>query len=100
MDNLKTLLATTVYKARGNTSGAIVDRFIKPRASTIFLHPVYSIDGPGPSIAISGPHEEFFNGDFDLWIGGNHFLDGCCRPIRMHEVRRALVLIQIRVEQL
>ena len=29
MDNLETLLATTVDKARDNTSGAIVERFIK-----------------------------------------------------------------------
>ena len=35
MDNLETLLATIVDKARGNTSGAIVERLIKPRAPTI-----------------------------------------------------------------
>ena len=57
MDNLETSLATTVDKYRGNTSGAIVERLIKPRASTIFGHPVYSLDGTGPSMAVSGPHE-------------------------------------------
>ena len=39
MDNLETLLATTVDKSCGNTSGAIVNMFIKPRASTMFGHP-------------------------------------------------------------
>ena len=73
MDNLETSLASTVYKDIGNTSGAIVERFIKPRASTMFGNPVYSLDGPGPPIAVSGPHEEFFNSDFALWIGGNIF---------------------------
>ena len=33
MDNLETLLATIVDKSHGNTSGAIVNRLIKPRAS-------------------------------------------------------------------
>ena len=46
-----------MYKARGNTCGAIVDSFIKPRALTIFGHPVYVLDGPVLSIAISGPYE-------------------------------------------
>ena len=50
MDNLETPLATTVYKARGNASGDIVERFIKPGSSTIFGHPEYSLDGPGPSM--------------------------------------------------
>ena len=59
MDNLETPLATTVDNYRGNASGAILERFIKPRASSIFVHPAYSLDGPGPSIAISGPHENF-----------------------------------------
>ena len=66
-------MATTVDNSRGNTSGATVDRFIKPRVSTMFGHPVYLLDGPGPSIAVSCPHEEFFNSAFDLWIGGKHF---------------------------
>ena len=48
MDNLETSLATTVDKDSGNTSGAIVERFIKPRASTMFGHLVYLLDGPGP----------------------------------------------------
>ena len=48
MDNLETSLDTTVDKARGNTSGAIVDRLIKNRASKMFVHPPYSLDDPGP----------------------------------------------------
>ena len=75
MDNLETLLTTTVDKDFDNTSGAIVDRFIKPRASTIFGHPVYLLYGPGPSTAVSGPHEEFFNSALDLWMGVNNFSD-------------------------
>ena len=39
MDNLETSLATTVDKACVNGSGAILERFIKPRASTMFGHP-------------------------------------------------------------
>ena len=56
IDQLERLLATTVDKARGNTSGFIVDSFIKPRAYTMFGHPVYSLNGTGPSFAVSGPH--------------------------------------------
>ena len=59
MDNMETSLATTVYKARGNTSGDIVERFIKPRASTMFGNPVYLLYGPGPPIAVSDPYEYF-----------------------------------------
>ena len=66
IDILETLLATTVDKSRGNTSGAIVERFIKPRVSTIFGHPEYFMDGTSPLIAVLGPHEEFFNSDFDI----------------------------------
>ena len=73
MDNLEKSLATTVDKALGNTSGAIVERFIKPRASTMFGHPVYFLDGPGPSTSVPGPHEEYFNSDFALWISGKYF---------------------------
>ena len=66
MDNLETSLATTVDKARGNTSVSIVESFIKPRASTMFGHPVYLLYGPAPSIAVAGPREELFNSAFAL----------------------------------
>ena len=46
MDNLETSLAAMVDKSHVNTCEAIVDRFIKPRASTMFGHRVYSMDGP------------------------------------------------------
>ena len=46
INNLETLLATIVDKACGNKSGAVVEGFIKPRESTMFGHPVYSLDGP------------------------------------------------------
>ena len=48
IDNLETFLTTTMYKACSNTSGDIVERFIKPIASTMFEHPVFFLDGPGP----------------------------------------------------
>ena len=73
MDNLETSLTTTVDKTQGNGSGSILKRFIEPRASTIFDHLVYYLDGPGPPIAISGPHEEIFKSDFRIWIGGIFF---------------------------
>ena len=59
MDNLETYLATTVDKAHGNASGDIAERFINHIASTLFGNPVYSLDGLGPSVAVSGPREEF-----------------------------------------
>ena len=59
MNNLESLLAITLYNAPGNTSEAIVEIFIKPRASTMFEHPVYSLDGPGLSMEVLGPHERF-----------------------------------------
>ena len=68
MDNLE----TSLDKARGKKSGAIVESLIKPIASTIFGHPVYSLNVPGQSMALSGPHEEFFNSDFGIWIGVNN----------------------------
>ena len=39
MDNLEISLATTVNKYRGNPGGAILERLIKPRPSTMFGHP-------------------------------------------------------------
>ena len=60
-------------KACENTSGSIVDRFVKPRASKVFGHPEYSLDGTGPSIAVSGPHEEFFRSTLGIWIGKKLF---------------------------
>ena len=52
MDTLETLFSTKEDKAHGNTYEDIVERFIKLRASTIFGHLVYSLDGPGKSIVI------------------------------------------------
>ena len=69
MDYLETLLAAKMDKACDNKSGSIVESFIKPRASTIFGHPVYSLDMPGPSMAVSGPYEEFFNSALGIWVG-------------------------------
>ena len=100
MDSLKTSLTTTVYKAHGNLSGAIVERLIKTRASKTFGYLSYSLDGPGPSIAILEPHGEFFNSDFGIWMGGKYFSDGCCRPIRIYKVWRYLGKRQHRAEQL
>ena len=66
-----------MYKARSNASGTIMERFIKLRASTIYGHTVYFMDEPGPLIAVSGAHEEFFNSDFvGIWIGGKYFSYG------------------------
>ena len=36
-----------------------MERFIIPRASTIFGHLVYSLDEPGTPMVVSEPHEEF-----------------------------------------
>ena len=71
--NLETSLATTVDKACGNASGAIVKRFIRPRAFTIFFHTAYFLDGPGPLILASTPHEEISNSAFGIWIDDKHF---------------------------
>ena len=73
MNNLEKLLAATLDKASGNASGDIVERFIKTRASTIFGHPEHSLDRQGQLIAVSIPHEAFFNSTFGIWIGGKHF---------------------------
>ena len=61
-------LSATVDKARGNIVGAIVQKLIKPISSTVFFHPVYTMYGPGPWIAISGPYEEFHGRAFGVWI--------------------------------
>ena len=68
VDNLETSLATTVDTYNGNTGRAIGERFFKPKALAIFVHPGYLIDGPGMSISIPGPHEEFFNSTFGICI--------------------------------
>ena len=46
-----------------------MDSFIKPTASTMFGHPLYLLDGPGLSIEISVPHEDFFISSFRMCIG-------------------------------
>ena len=87
-------LSTIVDKARGNVNGAIVERFIKPRALDIYGHTAYYLDGPVPSIAVSVLCENFYNSDFRIWIGGKRFSDGCCITISMHEVWRDIRLRQ------
>ena len=76
MGSLKTLLDTIVDKACDNICGSLLERFIKTRASKKIGHPVYLLDGPGPSTAISGPHQEFFNVALRIWICGKHFSCG------------------------
>ena len=49
-------------------------RFIKSRASEIFDHMSYSMDGPEPSIAVSGTHDDFFKSAFGIWIGRKIFI--------------------------
>ena len=100
IDNSYTLLDTIVDKACGKSGLALVERYIKPIASEIFFHPEYLMYGFGPSFAVSGPHEEFFNSSFGIWIGGNNFSGGCSRPIRIHKVWMALRLSQHTVENL
>ena len=63
-------------------------------------HPEYYLDGTGPSIAVSGPHEEFFNSAFGICLGRKRFSDGCCRQIRMHKVWKDIGLRHHRVEQM
>ena len=70
MDNLEKSVATIVDKVVGNTCGDIVERLIKLRTSTMFVQLVYSLDELGPLIAISVPHENFFNSAFGIWMGG------------------------------
>ena len=57
-------------KSHGYFSGAVVERFIKPRSSKIIGHPENALDGPGPSISVSVLHEFFFNSAFGIWMGG------------------------------
>ena len=66
IDKLDTWLETTSDKAHGNKNGAIVKRFNKPRATKLFRHPSYSLDGPGTLISVPGRHAIFFNSAF--WI--------------------------------
>ena len=70
MYKLETSLATILYKACVNVGEAIGERLIKPIASIMFGHLEYFLDGPGPLIAVSGPHREFFNSAFGIWICG------------------------------
>ena len=93
MDNLETFLATTVDKARGNTSVSIVESFIKPRASTIFGRLEYYLDVPGLSILVSDRHEDFHQLFWDL-DRQEMFFRGKLNTIRMHYVWRALRLSQ------
>ena len=45
-----------------------MERFIEPRASKTFGHPVDFLNVTGSLIVIPGPYEEFFNVSFGLWI--------------------------------
>ena len=56
----------------------------------LFGHPVYSLDGTGPLVAVSDPHEKIFNSDFALRIDGKNFSDGCCRPIKVAQSMEGL----------
>ena len=85
-------------KDSGNTSGDILERFIKTIPSTVFGHPVYLLDWPGLSFALSGPYEECFNSDLALWVGVKNFSDGYYRLISMHKLWRGLGLRKIIVE--
>ena len=51
----------------------------------MFVLPSYLMDGPGPSIVVSGQHEEFSNHVLGIWIGKNNS-DGCCRPVKIHKI--------------
>ena len=93
-------LSTIVDKARGNVNGAIVERFIKPRALDIYGHTAYYLDGPVPSIAVSVSCENFYNSAFRIWIGGKRFSVGSCRPTRMHKVWRNIGIMQHREEHM
>ena len=59
MDNLEILLVNIVDRARGNASGAILEKFIKPRVTIILFHLAYSLYKTRLLIAVSGTHEEF-----------------------------------------
>ena len=65
----------------------------------MFGHPAYYMDGTGPSISESGPHEDFQH-IFGIYIGGKYYSYGCCRPIIMHKVWSSIVLRKNRVEHL
>ena len=58
------------------------------------------MDGPGPALAVPGPHEEIFNSAFDLWIGRKNVSYDLCSPISIHKVLRALGMRQLRVEHI
>ena len=69
-------MTTTVYMAHGDTRRSIIDILIKPIASKISGRPVYYMNGPGKLIAVSGPHEEFFNSALGICIGALFQIDG------------------------
>ena len=100
VDNLEKSLATTVDKYLGNSSGSIVVSLIKIIPSKMFRDLAYYIYVTGPLIRVYGTHAEFFNSDFEIWMGKKHFSHGCCRPIRIHKVWRALGKSPHGVEQL
>ena len=100
MYNLDSILATKVDKDFVNASGSIVERFIKPRVSKMFFCLEYYIYGTGPLIALSGPHEAFFNSAFGIWIGKKYFSDERCITTRMYKAWRYLGLKKHIVEHL
>ena len=91
MNNVETLLATTVDKDSGNASEDIFGKFIKPRTSRMFVHPAYSMDGTGPFISVSVPHKEFSSGALGVCLGGKQFSDGFRISLRINEAWSFLV---------
>ena len=89
-----------MYKALGNESEDILERFIKSISLTVFLHMEYYIYGTGTLIALLGPHDKFFISDFGIWTSVKKNPDEICIPIRMQKVWRYLGIIHQRVEQL
>ena len=96
MDIMETSLATTVDKYSGNLNGSIVEMFIKPITSTIFFHTVYSLDGPGTPITVSGQHEELLSSYFYVWLGGKVQMDAAdqsvCTKYGGHSERKPIDL--------
>ena len=99
MINLEASLRITVDKDCGNSSGAIIEKFIKPRASKMFVHPEYCLDGTWPLISVSVSHKKSFRCAFGIWMGEKKTY-GCCIQISVHKVCRELELREHRVEQM
>jgi hypothetical protein len=95
--------ATPADDASKSRFSAKAHRTLTGRTETTAVrgHPAYSALSPGPDLSTTSSEDRtFFGGEFGVWIGDESKGTKAARPIRAHEIMRALGLGPTRSEAL